>query len=147
MEPRTSVVIYCRVSTSRQDTEHQLKALRDYSRKNHYNVVKEFSEQISGAKKIQERLALRELMDYVRENKVDKVLIFECSRLSRRASDFLNIIEELNELGVSLYILQNGLETLLPDGNEPNRPVSSGNYRPVQCHGTNTNQSTNVSRI
>ena len=57
MEPRTSVVIYCRVSTSRQDTEHQLKALRDYSRKNHYNVVKEFSEQISGAKKIQERLA------------------------------------------------------------------------------------------
>ncbi len=116
MEPRTSVVIYCRVSTSRQDTEHQLKALRDYSRKNHYNVVKEFSEQISGAKKIQERLALRELMDYVKENKVDKVLIFECSRLSRRASDFLNIIEELNELGVSLYILQNGLETLLPDG-------------------------------
>lgn len=116
MEPRTSVVIYCRVSTSRQNTERQLKALRDYSKKNHYNVVKEFSEQISGAKKIQERLALRELMDYVRENKVDKVLIFECSRLSRRASDFLNIIEKLNELGVSLYILQNGLETLLPDG-------------------------------
>lgn len=55
-------------------------------------------------------------MDYVREHVVEKVLIFECSRLSRRPSDFLNIIEELNELGVSLYILQNGLETLLPDG-------------------------------
>ena len=55
-------------------------------------------------------------MEYVREQKVDKILIFECSRLSRRASDFLNIIEELNELGISLYILQNGLETLLPDG-------------------------------
>ena len=51
-----------------------------------------------------------------RENAVDKILIFECSRLSRRAADFLNIIEELNELGISLHILQNGLETLLPDG-------------------------------
>lgn len=63
-----------------------------------------------------DRIALCELMDFLKENRVDKVLIFECSRLSRRPSDFLNIIEEMNELGVSLYILQNGLETLLPDG-------------------------------
>ena len=116
MEERAQVIIYCRVSTSRQDTEHQLKALRAFAKKNHYDVVKEFTEQISGAKKIQDRIALLELMRYVKNNKVDKILIFECSRLSRRASDFLNIIEELNELGISLYILQNGLETLLPDG-------------------------------
>ena len=116
METKTKVCIYARVSTSKQDYDHQLLSLRNFAKKNGYNVVKEFTEKISGAKKIYERLALTELMEYVRENKVDKILIFECSRLSRRASDFLNIIEELNELGISLYILQNGLETLLPDG-------------------------------
>lgn len=116
MEEKTRVVIYARVSTSAQDYNHQLKSLREYAKKNSYIVLKEFKEKISGAKRIDDRIALTELMDYVRGHVVEKVLIFECSRLSRRPSDFLNIIEELNELGVSLYILQNGLETLLPDG-------------------------------
>ena len=116
MADKTRVVIYARVSTSTQDYNHQLKSLRDYAKKNSYIVLKEFKEKISGAKRIDDRLALSELMEYVRENVVDKVLIFECSRLSRRPADFLNIIEELNDLNVSLYILQNGLETLLPDG-------------------------------
>lgn len=116
MEDKTRVVIYARVSTSAQDYNHQLKSLREFAKKNSYIVLKEFKEKISGAKRIDDRIALTELMDYVREHVVNKVLIFECSRLSRRPNDFLNIIEELNELGVSLYILQNGLETLLPDG-------------------------------
>ena len=116
MEDKIKVCIYARVSTSKQDYDHQLLSLRNFAKKNGYLVIKEFTEKISGAKKIYDRMALLELMEYVRENKVDKILIFECSRLSRRASDFLNIIEELNELGISLYILQNGLETLLPDG-------------------------------
>ncbi len=116
MEEKTRVVIYARVSTSTQDYDHQLKSLRDFAKKNSYIVIKEFKEKISGAKKIYDRMALCELMEFIKENRVDKILIFECSRLSRRPADFLNIIEELNELGISLYILQNGLETLLPDG-------------------------------
>ena len=35
----------------------------------------------------------------------------------RSLVDFLSVIEQLTEQGVSVYILQNGLETLLPDGN------------------------------
>ena len=115
-DSNTSVVIYARVSTSTQDYNHQLKTLREFAKKNSYIVLKEFKEKISGAKKVEDRQALCELMDFVKENKVDKILVFECSRLSRRPADFLNIIEELNELGVSLHIIQNGLETLLPDG-------------------------------
>ena len=123
MEDKIKVCIYARVSTSKQDYDHQLLSLRNFAKKNGYLVIKEFTEKISGAKKIYDRMALLELMEYIRENKVDKILIFECSRLSRRASDFLNIIEELNELGISLYILQNGLETLLPDGSV--NPIAS----------------------
>lgn len=77
-----------------------------------YEVVKEFSEKISGAKKVEEREALSDLLNFVQNSEVDKVLIYECSRLSRRAVDFLSVIELLSEQGVSVYIHQNGLETL-----------------------------------
>lgn len=112
-------VIYARVSTSTQDYQRQLDELRDYASRMGYEVVREFSEKISGAKKVAEREALSDLLDYVESNEVDKVLIYECSRLSRRAVDFLTVIEHLTEQGISVYIHQNGLETLQADG-KPN---------------------------
>ena len=115
MEESTKIILYYRVSTSAQDYSHQQSALRKYAKTHHYEIVKEFGEKISGGKKIEERAAIRELLDFVKTNKVDKVVVYEASRLSRRQIDFLSIIEQLTELGVSLYILQNGLETLLPD--------------------------------
>ena len=123
MEERTKVVIYARVSTSAQDYTRQITELRKYAKKQNYEIVKEFSEKISGGKKVEERTAIKEMLDFVKFNKVDKVLIYECSRLSRRQLDFLSIIEQLTEQGVSLFILQNGLETLLPDG-KPN-PIAN----------------------
>ena len=110
-------VIYARVSTNTQDYQRQLDELREYATRMGYTVVREFSEKISGAKKVEERAALSDLLHFVESNKVDKVLIYECSRLSRRAVDFLSVIERLTEQGVSVYIHQNGLETLQPDGN------------------------------
>ena len=123
MEERTKVVLYARVSTSTQDYTRQITELRNYALKQNYKIVKEFSEKISGGKKIEERAAIKELLDFVKSNEVEKVLIYECSRLSRRQLDFLYIIEQLTEARVSLYILQNGLETLLPDG-RPN-PIAN----------------------
>ena len=123
MEERTKVVIYARVSTSAQDYTRQITELRKYAKKQNYEIVKEFSEKISGGKKVEERAAIKEMLDFIKTNKADKVLIYECSRLSRRQLDFLFIIEQLTELGVSLFILQNGLETLLPDG-KPN-PIAN----------------------
>ena len=123
MEEKTKVVIYARVSTSAQDYTRQITELRKYAKKQNFEIVKEFSEKISGGKKVEERTAIKEMLDFVKINKVDKVLIYECSRLSRRQLDFLSIIEQLTEQGVSLFILQNGLETLLPDG-KPN-PIAN----------------------
>ena len=113
---KTKAIIYARVSTAGQDYDRQLAELRQYADHMGYDVVKTFSEKISGAKKVEERQAMTELLNYVEVNKVDKVLIYECSRLSRRAVDFLSIIETFNEKKISLYIHQNGLETLLPNG-------------------------------
>lgn len=113
------VVIYARVSTKTQEFDRQVAELREYARKMEYEVVSEFTEKISGAKKVEEREALTELLVYTEHYKVDKVLIYECSRLSRRAVDFLTVIENLTAKKISVYIHQNGLETLLPNG-QPN---------------------------
>ena len=115
MEEPTRVCIYARVSTSAQDYQHQLTTLRAYAKEHHYKVVKEYTEKISGAKKIADRQALSELLEDVQTNNIQKILTFDCSRLSRRALDFLSIIEQLNEVKVSVFFYQNGLETLLPD--------------------------------
>ncbi len=113
---KTKVCIYARVSTQSQDYERQLSELREYASRMDYEVVKEFSEKISGAKSVAERLALTELLDYAANNRIDKVLVYECSRISRRAIDFLQVIDQLTQMKVSVYILQNGLETLMADG-------------------------------
>lgn len=113
---KVKAIIYARVSTIGQDYDRQLAELKQYADRMGYDIVKTFSEKISGAKKVEERQAMSELLNYVEVNKVDKVLIYECSRLSRRAVDFLSIIEIFNEKKISLYIHQNGLETLLPNG-------------------------------
>ena len=110
------VVIYARVSTKTQEFDRQVAELREYASKMEYEVVAEFTEKISGAKKVEEREALTELLAYTETHKVDKVLIYECSRLSRRAVDFLTVIENLTAKKISVFILQNGLETLLDNG-------------------------------
>lgn len=117
------VVIYARVSTKNQDYERQLNELRNYAQRMGYSVVREFSEKISGAKSVAEREALSEMLAYVQAHKVSKVLVYECSRISRRAIDFLQVIEELTQIGTSVYILQNGLDTLQPDGSV--NPIAS----------------------
>ena len=112
------VIIYARVSTSCQEYDRQLEELRSYCKKMGYEVVKEYAETVSGAKKVADRVALTELLNYVETHEVDKVVIYECSRLSRRVIDFLEIIDYLSARKVSVFILQNGLETLLPDGQQ-----------------------------
>ena len=113
---KTRICIYARVSTQGQNYEHQLVELREYAERMNYEVVREFSEKISGAKTIAERQALTDLLDFAATNHIDKVLVYECSRISRRAIDFLQVIEQLTQMKVSVYILQNGLETLMADG-------------------------------
>lgn len=113
---KTRICIYARVSTQGQDYQRQLTELREYAERMNYEVVREFSEKISGAKTIAERQALTDLLDFAATNHIDKVLVYECSRISRRAIDFLQVIEQLTQMKVSVYILQNGLETLMADG-------------------------------
>ena len=55
---KTKAIIYARVSTAGQDYDRQLVELKQYAARMGYDVVKTFSEKISGAKKVEERQAM-----------------------------------------------------------------------------------------
>jgi len=110
------VVLFSRVSTSHQDYSRQTSELLAYANKMGYQVVGIFEEVISGAKKNKERQILNEMLDFIGKNEVSKVLIWELSRLGRNAAQVLETLDYLNQLKVSLFILNYNLETLNEDG-------------------------------
>jgi DNA invertase Pin-like site-specific DNA recombinase len=110
------VVILSRVSTNTQDNQRQVIELTEYSTKVGWNVVKIFEEKISGIKKNEEREVLTELIEFVKNNKIDKVVCWELSRLGRNSLEVLKTIEILNQNNISLFIHNYKIETLNDDG-------------------------------
>lgn len=106
------VVIYARVSTNSQDYKRQTEELLVYSKKNNYDVVNVFEEKISGGKTNEERPQLMKMIDFIKSNKIDKVLCWELSRLGRNTIEVLKTIQLLNEHCISLYIKNHNIETL-----------------------------------
>lgn len=117
------VVLLCRVSTAGQDYSRQVDELSDFCSKMGWNVRRIFTAKVSGAKKIEERSELTEMLDFIRGNSIDKVCVLEISRLGRNTLEALKVIRLLNDNGVCLYIKNYNLETLGADG-KPN-PIAS----------------------
>ena len=110
------VVLLLRVSTNSQDYEYQRNTLTDLCSRNDWEIVHTVENKVSGAKKNEERQDIVELIDFVKNHKVDMVVATEVSRLGRDTLEALKIIEILNENKVNLYFANYGIETLLPDG-------------------------------
>lgn len=110
------VVIFARVSTNGQDYDRQINELTALAQKNEWKVSAIFSEKISGAKKNAERKELSKMIDYVNANHIDMVIVTELSRLGRDTLQVLEVIENFNKLGISLYIQNYHIETLTEDG-------------------------------
>ena len=110
------VVIFARVSTNVQEYERQVNELTALAQQNKWNVVATFCEKISGAKKNTERVELSKLINYVHEHNINRVLVTELSRLGRDTLQVLEVIEQFNDLGISLYIQNYHIETLKEDG-------------------------------
>ena len=117
------VIILARVSQERQEYHRQVNELTDYCNRVGWSVEAVFSNKVSGAKRIEERTEIMEMVDYVKTNQIDKVVCLEISRLGRNTLEALKVIQTLNEQGVSLYVKNYNLETLTPDGKV--NPVAS----------------------
>ena len=112
-------IIYGRVSTQIQDFNRQIDELKNYAATQSWSIDAIFAEKISGAKKNEERQELSKMLDYINNNQVDKVLVWELSRLGRNTLEVLKSIDVLNSMGVSLFIKNYGIETLDAEG-KPN---------------------------
>lgn len=110
------VVIYARVSSSNgsQDYQRQINDLTAYASKNDMTVEVIFAESVSGAKKNQDRQELTKMIQYVQANQIRKILVTELSRLGRDTLQVLQAIEKLNELKISVFLQNYGIETLTP---------------------------------
>ena len=106
------VVIYSRVSTNSQDYKRQTEELLEFSNAMNYEVVSTFEEKISGGKTNEERPELMKMINFVKTNKIDKVLCWELSRIGRNTIEVLKTIQLLNENCISLYIKNHNIETL-----------------------------------
>ena len=116
-------MILARVSTDKQEYERQINELTDYCQKREWLVEKVFANKISGAVRNEERTEICELVEYVKNNQIHRVVCSEISRIGRNTLEALKIIQLLNENGVSLYVKNYNLETL--DSNGKVNPIAS----------------------
>ena len=120
---KDKVVILARVSTNKQDYDRQVIELTEYYNRVGWEVAVVFANKVSGAKAVEERAEIVDMIEYIKANAIQRVVVLEISRLGRNTLEALKVIQTLNENGVSLYIKNYNLETLNPDG-KPN-PVAS----------------------
>ncbi len=94
---------YERVSSKEQNLGRQREGLLKYG------VAEEniFSEKISG--KNLDRPELQKLLSVIRKD--DKVVVLSMDRLGRNCRDLVNLIEEINEKGVGLHFITEGIDT------------------------------------
>ena len=117
-----NVVLLCRVSTNHQDYNRQINELTEFCDKQGWNVCKVFANKISGAKTIEERTEIQDMITYVRAHDIDKVVVLEISRLGRNTLEALKVIQMLNEEGICLFVKNYNLETIV---NGKINPVAS----------------------
>lgn len=101
-------IAYIRVSTKEQNTGRQHE---DFTAKG-IVLNKVFEEKLSG--KNTDRPQLQAMLAYLREG--DTLYVESFSRFARSARDFLNIVNTLNEKGVSFVSLKENIDTTTPNG-------------------------------
>ena len=106
------VVILARVSTDKQEYQRQVNELTDYCNRVGWSVEASFCNKVSGAKTIEERAEIQDLIAYVKTHEISRVVCLEISRLGRNTFEALRVIQSLNENGVSLFVKNYGIETL-----------------------------------
>ncbi|WP_295938437.1 recombinase family protein [uncultured Alistipes sp.] len=107
------IVGYCRVSTASQSTDRQIAELNEYASRNGHELVRVFAEQISGAVKNENRPQLSAMIEFVTSaSEIDKIVVWELSRLGRNTLEVLKTIETLNQNKINLHVLTTNMETL-----------------------------------
>ena len=109
--------IYVRVSTDKQTIENQVRELRQVAERRGWQVVEEYNDAgISGAKGRKDRPDLDRMLNDAKRRKFDVVMAWAIDRLGRSLIDLLGTIQDLEAVGVDLYLDQQAIDTTTPAG-------------------------------
>ena len=106
----TKVALYCRVSTTDQHPENQVRTLTDLAEKHGAEIVATFIDKgISGVKK--DRDALNQMLSAARSRKFNTLYVLSIDRLSRSVKNLIETVEMLNDLGVTIVFQRENIDT------------------------------------
>jgi DNA invertase Pin-like site-specific DNA recombinase len=107
--------IYLRVSTVDQHPETQGIELRQFAKQRGYEIVHEYVDHgVSGTKV--RRPALDQLLKDANRHKFDAVLVWSSDRLARSTKHFLQVLDDLSELGIQFLSQREAIDTEGPLG-------------------------------
>lgn len=114
---KTRCYIYTRVSITMQvdgfSLEAQKNTLMEYAERNDMVIVGEYSDEGRSGKSINGRPDFMRMLRDIRngKDKVSFVLVFKLSRFGRNAADVLNTLQEIQDYGVDLICIKDGLDS------------------------------------
>ena len=114
---KTKVYTYKRVSTTMQIDGYSLDAqrarMKAYADFNDYEIVGEYEDAGKSGKSIEGRLQFNQMMEDVKSGKdnVSYVLVFKLSRFGRNAADVLSTLQIMQDFGVNLICVEDGIDS------------------------------------
>jgi len=112
--PKKRAVLYARVSTGDQHLETQLCDLRYLATQRGFEIIREYTDVNSGSKS--KRPGLDRLLSDARKRQFDVVLVAAFDRVARSVRHFLEVLDELNHLGIEFVSMRGNIDTGGPLG-------------------------------
>ncbi len=109
--------IYTRVSTSLQVEGYSLDAQRDklikYAEFSEMVIAGEYSDEGKSGKSVEGRAEFQRMLHDIETNKdgVSFVLVFKLSRFGRNAADVLSSLQRMQDFGVNLICVEDGIDS------------------------------------
>lgn len=114
---KIKVYTYTRVSTAMQTDGYSLDAqkarMKAFSDFNDYEIVGTYEDAGKSGKSIEGRLEFNRMMEDIRAGKdgVSFVLVFKLSRFGRNAADVLSALQIMQDFGVNLICVEDGIDS------------------------------------
>ena len=114
---RVKVYIYTRVSTTIQIEGYSLDAqkarMKAFAEYNDYEIVGEYEDAGKSGKSIEGRAEFNRMLEDIKSGKdgVSFVLVFKLSRFGRNAADVLSTLQVMQDFGVNLVCVEDGIDS------------------------------------
>lgn len=122
MKKRTKCYIYIRVSTAMQVDGYSLEAQKDrltkFAEFQDMEVAREYCDAGKSGKSITGRPEFTQMLQDVADDKdgVEYILVFKLSRFGRNAADVLNSLQYIQDFGVNLICVEDGIDSSKDSG-------------------------------